>query len=406
MGENPTDIPSVWHNRFSEVAEILRRFYEHVMKEYGGRLSNLLRFSTLAEKAQFYPWTYIDYGFRVPVYRTMQWLNFNIDIDWKVIIGGSIERRTFVIELYKHILKEYTLTWSSILAITSNEKVKETLSNIIKEVLKMDKEPIEENPEAFGDLSGLGYELKACYVLIDHNKPFLPFSLMQAPITPSYIRPGASSGDLYLFEENLVVDVKRGYLGSKTGLPVYFYKGRNLSQDLKKISKLHYLYGIRKGIGVVAEDENYIYLAVYVPWRNWRVEGPLLYLRSTKLPLLVYMQRFKDGGIEPHKARIQGSKLGIYIEAYVLSDTEVKEEAVSLEIIGRSNSLKIEKPRDFITSEEGKTIIVFEKDIKNVQDYTFNTYDTNLLLTRLIIKLSTVDDIITMPIIAEYSGKS
>jgi len=402
MSEDSMGIPSVWHNRFSEVAEILRRFYEHILKEYRGKLSDLLRFSTLAEKAQLYPWTYIDYGFRVPIYRTMQWLNFSIDIDWKTITGGSGERRTFAVNLYKHILKEYTLTWSNILAITSDRRVKETLSNIIKEVLEMDREPIEEDPGAFGDLSGLGYELKACYVLIDHNKPFLPFSLMQAPITPSYIRPGASSGDLYLFEENLVVDVKGGHLDSKTGLPTYYYKDSNLSQDLKKISDLRYLYGIRKGIGVVAEDEDYIHLAVYVPWRRWRVDGPLLYLKSAKLPLLVYMQRFRDRGIEPHKAHIQGNKLGIYVEAYVLSNAKVKEEAISLEILGRNNSLKIEKPRELTTDEKGNVIMFFEKDVENTQDYLFSTYDIDLLLARLVIRLSTTDNTTTIPVIAEY----
>ncbi len=404
MSEDSMDIPSVWHNKFFEVAEIIRRFYEHILKEYGGRLSNLLRFSTLAEKAQLYPWTYIDYGFRVPIYRTMQWLNFNVDIDWRTIARGSGERRAFAIDLYKHILKEYTLTWSNILGITSDRRVKETLSNIIKEVLKMDREPIEEDPGAFGDLSGLGYELKACYVLIDHSKPFLPFSLMQAPITPSYIRPGASSGDLYLFEENLVVDVKRGYLDSKTGLPTYYYnRDDNLPKDLKKISNLRYLYGIRKGIGVVAEDENYIHLAIYVPWRRWGVENPLLYLKSIKLPLLVYMQRFRDRGIEPHKARIQGDKLSIYVEAYMLTDAEVEEETISLDILGRSDSLNIGKPREFATSEEGKVNMVFEKDVENTQDYVFGTYNTDLLLAKLIIRLNTTDNHIVIPVIAECS---
>ncbi|RLG79762.1 MAG: hypothetical protein DRO13_05305 [Thermoprotei archaeon] len=225
---------------------------------------------------------------------------------------------------------------------------------------------------------------------------------MQAPITPSYIRPGASSGDLYLFEENLVVDVKGGHLDSKTGLPTYYYKDSNLSQDLKKISDLRYLYGIRKGIGVVAEDEDYIHLAVYVPWRRWRVDGPLLYLKSAKLPLLVYMQRFRDRGIEPHKAHIQGNKLGIYVEAYVLSNAKVKEEAISLEILGRNNSLKIEKPRELTTDEKGNVIMFFEKDVENAQDYLFSTYDIDILLARLVIRLSTTDNTTTIPIIAEY----
>ncbi len=327
----------------------------------------------------------------------MQWLNFSIDIDWKNIIKGSGKRRAFAIDLYKHIFKEYTLTWSNILNITSNEKVKKTLSNIIKEVLKMDKEPIEVDRGAFGDLSGLGHELKACYVLIDHNKPFLPFSLMQAPITPSYIRPGASSGDLYLFEENLIVDVKGSWFDKESRLP----RKRNLFKDLQNISLLRYLYGLRKGIGVVAEDGNYIHLAVYVPWRG--VNDPLLSRASVKLPLLVYMQRFRDKGIEPHKACIQGNKLGIYVEAYMLTDVKVGEEAISLEILGRNNSLEIVEPRELTTCEEGKVNMVFEKDVNNIQNYVFSFKDTDFLLARLVIRLNITSNPITIPIIAEYS---
>jgi hypothetical protein len=135
------------------------------------------------------------------------------------------------------------------------------------------------------DIKGLESELKASYVLIDHHKSFLPFSIMQAPITPSYIKPGSASGDLYLFEENLVVDIKTGNewleLDGKTMLPTYYYKG-GLSKDLKKIGNMRNLYGIRKGIGVIAERGDYIYLAIYVPWRDWRVQGLLLLLKSLK----------------------------------------------------------------------------------------------------------------------------
>jgi len=94
---------------------------------------------------------------------------------------------------------------------------------------------------------------------------------MQAPITPSYIGSGSASGDFYSFEENLVVDVKTGRLDE--GFPIYCYgknrKKVNLSRDLKNISDIHKLYGIRKGIGFIAGDGDYIYLAIYVPWRYW-----------------------------------------------------------------------------------------------------------------------------------------
>jgi hypothetical protein len=43
----------------------------------------------------------------------------------------------------------------------------------------------------------------------------------------------------------------------------------NLSRDLKNISEMHKLYDIRKGIDFIAEDGDYIYLAIYVPWRYW-----------------------------------------------------------------------------------------------------------------------------------------
>jgi len=44
---------------------------------------------------------------------------------------------------------------------------------------------------------------------------------MQAPITPSHIRPGASLGDLYLFEENLIVDIKGGFIDPQTKIPTH-----------------------------------------------------------------------------------------------------------------------------------------------------------------------------------------
>jgi hypothetical protein len=106
------------------------------------------------------------------------------------------------------------------------------LSERIKSILGLDIQESE-----IKDVKGLVSELQASYVLIDHGKSFLPFSIMQSPITPSYVRPGSASGDLYLFEENLVVDVKTGWLDSRTGLPTYCYgkgcKKVSLSKDLK-----------------------------------------------------------------------------------------------------------------------------------------------------------------------------
>ncbi len=208
---------------------------------------------------------------------------------------------------------------------------KNALNEIIKSVLNMVEEPIKLDPGAFYDMLGLSNELKACYVLIDHRKPFLPFSIMQAPITPSHIRPGASSGDLYLFEENLVVDIEGGWIDSKTKLPTK----ENLSAHLRKISNLHYLYGIRKGIGVIADEDKYIHLAIYVPWRLSREQGPLLYLKSVKPPLLVYANKFTDRGVELHEAWIKGDELTALVDAYLLDDeVRIDKETISLKIIG------------------------------------------------------------------------
>ena len=48
-------IPPIQQDRLSEVAEILKRFYEHILKESGVKLRDLPRFSAIAEKAQLYP---------------------------------------------------------------------------------------------------------------------------------------------------------------------------------------------------------------------------------------------------------------------------------------------------------------------------------------------------------------
>lgn len=213
----------LWYDRFLRVAQILEEFYSHITKDNMLTDLEILKYATLIEKAQHYPWTYIDYGFRVPIYRTMQWLGFNLDVNWGKIIGKEGRRRAFVIDLYKHLLKEYLTVWFKVLSTVRDDKARKALNSIVKNVLEMREEPMEVDKGAFYDLTGLEYELKACYVLVDHNKPFLPFSLMQAPITPSYIRPGASSGDLYLFEENIIVDVKSGWLDGETKLPTYYY---------------------------------------------------------------------------------------------------------------------------------------------------------------------------------------
>jgi len=40
------------------------------------------------------------------------------------VIRKSSKRRVFVIDLYKHILKEYTLMWDKILSVMGIEKLR------------------------------------------------------------------------------------------------------------------------------------------------------------------------------------------------------------------------------------------------------------------------------------------
>jgi hypothetical protein len=206
----------VWRKRFFETGELLSILYTELMNKYKEKaIQDLLLYASLAEKAQAYVWTYIDYGIRTPIYRTLQWLTLAFpDWDeWSEIIKnyrGREERgmiRAFINDLTVHMRKEYTLVWSMIMN-TLHEELKSgsgKLREHIKSILSLD---IQEREIA--DVKGLESELKASYVLIDHGKSFLPFSIMRAPMTPLYVGPSSASGDFYLFEENLVVDVKPG----------------------------------------------------------------------------------------------------------------------------------------------------------------------------------------------------
>jgi hypothetical protein len=329
-----SSVPEHWKKRLDETGALLREIYKLIGRDE--MVAELLKLATYAEKTQSYLWTYVDYGFRAPIYRTIQWLGFNVDQSfWDNVIKVNnkvdINRRVFIDRLHVHLLKEHTLVWSKVMDSLARrvEKGKEELLELIKSVIGHIIAGDPSVDPALKDLKGIATELKACYVLIDHEKPFLPFSIMQAPITPSYIRPGATSGDLFLFEENLVVDVKGGWLHKKTGYP----ERRDLSRDLKNVSNMHTLYGIRKGIGVVAEDEKHIYLAIYVPWRRWRTQGPLLLLKSLKLPLLIYMNNVSDRGVELPKAIIKDSKLNFTLIGYVLEGWPEEVKEVKLQVL-------------------------------------------------------------------------
>jgi len=301
----------IWRDRFHEVGELLNDFYSDLTNVYKkNAVKDLLAFATQAESTQAYLWTFIDYGIRVPIYRTLQWLSVSLPEDIKPKL-----KRKFLDRLSTYVLKEFALMWSMILDslydyIKSN---KEELARFFREVLHLD---FYEEFHEIEDLKGISSELKAIYVLVDHEKPLLPFSIMQSPIIPSHIRPGVTSGDVYLFEENLVVDVKSSNsIDEETGLPTYYYgKKTNLRKDLNKIGSSRKLYGIRKGIGVVSDEGAVIRLAVYVPWRS--PMKPLLYLESPKPPLFIYMNNIGEKGINPHRLEIRGDTAEIIVSGY------------------------------------------------------------------------------------------
>jgi len=414
-----SDITDVWRKRFFETGELLSTLYTELMNKYKGKaIQDLLLYASLAEKAQAYVWTYIDYGIRTPIYRTLQWLTLafpNWD-EWSEIIKSCKSReekgviRAFINDLAVHMRKEYTLVWSMIMN-TLHEELKSEggkLREHIKSILSLDIQEWE-----IADVKGLESELKASYVLIDHGKSFLPFSIMQAPITPSYMGPGSASGDLYLFEENLVVDIKTGRLDE--GLPTYCYgkncKKVNLSRDLKNISDMHKLYGIRKGIGVVAEDGDYIYLAIYVPWRYWRVQGPLLLLKSAKLPFIIYMNNIEYAGekrgVKPHKAVIEGDNLRLTISAYDIRGQVSSEEKkkgisgidVTLEFPG-DPGVQMKGVTSWSKRDDKKFTMEFEVEADKVKKSIIEYGRRRIIMARLLVKHGETGDGLIYPVLA------
>jgi hypothetical protein len=410
----------VWRKRFFKTGEFLSTLYTELMNKYKGKaIQDLLLYASLVEKAQAYVWTYIDYGIRTPIYRTLQWLTlaFPNKDEWSEIIKSCKSReekgiiRAFINDLTVHMRKEYTLVWSMIMN-TLHEELEsggEKLREHIKSILNLDIQEYE-----IADLKGLASELKASYVLIDHDKSFLPFSIMQAPITPSYMGPGTASGDLYLFEENLVVDVKTGRLDGKTGLPTYCYGKdykKGLSGDLKNISDMHKLYGIRKGIGVVADEGDYIYLAIYVPWRIWRLHGPLLRLKSAKLPFIVYMNNIEytgeKKGVKPHKAVFESGKLRLTISAYDIRERvsgEEKEKGISsedvtLEFYGDLD-VQVKGTISWNKGDDKRFTMEFEVEADKVKKSIIEYSGRRIIMSRLLVKHGETGDGLVYPVLA------
>ncbi|MEM0066634.1 MAG: hypothetical protein QXH88_06920 [Sulfolobales archaeon] len=289
--------------------DITRKFIETLFQNIQEK--HMLQMVDYIEEKEGYLWKHVDYGIRTPAFRNMQWIWYGPEP--KMEEKGIQDIKTPLLEVNIHLQKEYFQMWFTLLdSLAKVENLKTLLEDFSKD------NGIRCDDGAIGELkSGISAELKACYVLVDHRKSFLPFSIMQAPLVPSVIRQTAS-GDIYLFEENLVVDVKTGNL-RKDGLPTYYRKyggrTRSLDEDLEKCGRLDRLYGIRKGIGVVAEEkEDVIHFAVYVPWRG--PENPLIHLKSAKLPFLLYIHR---KNLQMYVGSVQGNKLTVELEAIALT---------------------------------------------------------------------------------------
>jgi hypothetical protein len=105
---------------------------------------------------------------------------------------------------------------------------------------------------------------------------------------------------------------------------------------------LQHLYGIRKGIGVVADDGVFIRLAVYVPWRD--IRSPLLDLSSPRLPLVIYMNNIGEMGVNLHKLEVRGDEVEIIITGYELGRDLTNRDVVFEEIT--SDDVLLEFPKN------------------------------------------------------------
>ena len=408
----------IWRNRFYKTGDFLDILYKTTFDKKRRVTRDLLLYSSQAEETEEYLWVYLDYGIRTPVYRTLQYLGtaYPPKEMWRGIIESSIAEdqkviTSFLNDLTAHIRKEYALTWSIILSrIYDMLKKDDQLLKRIKSILGLNKNQMNKGIE---DIKGLESELKAVYVLVDHSKPFLPFSIMQAPITPLFAESWHASGDLYLFEENLVVDVKSGRLDKETGLPTYKYgePNRDLPRGLEEIRDMSKLHGVRKGIGVLAEHKGYFYLAIYVPWRDWRTQGPILQLKSAKLPFIIYMNNIEytgsHRGVKPHKAVNEGNKLRLTISAYDIRE-QVSSEERKKGIGGEDMTLEF--PGDpgvqvkGVTSEskrgDRKFTMEFEVEADKVKKSIIEYGGRRIIMARLLVKHGETGDRLIYPVLA------
>jgi len=328
-----------WGLRFQNLAKVLEEFWNSFYRKHSSNptVVSMVNFVWGVEYGQNFPWVYIDYGFRAPIYRALQWLTVNLGfpIPYQTQFQAPRLQREHTRAIYdvvKTLRKEYLYAWSYILDVMyegtkfarrqSKRKMPtikrlsddlEVLSGLLSKYCGFAQPPHKTDPGAFGDVKGISSELKALYVLVDHNKPVLPLSIMQAPMTPSPIIPGALSGDLYLFEENIIVDVKGERLRNQS----------ELMRALKKSNNLERLYGIRKGVGVVYEENGDecrgIVFKVYVPRRGYGT--PLLSLNSVKPPVLLYPLLIERGEFKLPKLKAEDGG-EVELELLVLSNRE------------------------------------------------------------------------------------
>jgi len=102
---------------------------------------------------------------------------------------------------------------------------------------------------------------------------------------------------------------------------------RELMRTLKRSSDLERLYGIRKGVGVVYEENGGgcrgIVFEVYVPWRGM---SPLLRLCSAKPPVLLYPLSIERGEFKLPKLKAEGE---VELELLALSKNSEKSNFIS-----------------------------------------------------------------------------
>jgi len=82
----------------------------------------MINFVWGVEYGQNFPWVYIDYGFRAPIYRALQWLTVNLGfyIPYQTQFQAPRLRREHARVIYdvvKTLRKEYLYVWSYILDV-------------------------------------------------------------------------------------------------------------------------------------------------------------------------------------------------------------------------------------------------------------------------------------------------